>query len=109
MGRDYDLQSQCMTASAACLAKSGGLTRIDHIVLSEENERVRQGENLFVVEGSLSDPTHLRAHMKTQDAISTPVEKSLANFQAIDQMQRQQQQNAIDEPQQQLVRQMRMT
>jgi hypothetical protein len=47
--------------------------------------------------------------MKTQDAVNMPIEKSLANFQAIDQAQRQQQQNVIDEPQQEAARQMRMT
>ena len=69
-----------MAASAACLAMSNGLTRIDHIVLSEQNQFVRKGENVFVVEGALDNPAHRRAHMKTQDAVGAPEEESIARL-----------------------------
>jgi len=98
-GREYDEQSACMAASAACLAKANGLSGIDHIFLSVERGAVRQGENLFVVQGEPGDPAHRRAMMKTQDAISTPVEQSLAQLQSLSEaQQRQPLTQAMDEP-----------
>lgn len=83
MGRQYDDTSERMTASLACLAKEHGFTRIDHVVLSEANSHVRQGENVFVVQGALDNPAHHRAHMKTQTAIEASVEQSMERFQSI--------------------------
>ena len=98
-GGEYDDQSACMAASAACLAKANGLSGIDHIFLSVERGAVRQGENLFVVQGEPGDPAHRRAMMKTQDAISMPVEQSLGHLQALNEaQQRQPLAQAMDEP-----------
>lgn len=91
LGREYDDNSARLAASSAYLAKGNGLTRIDHVVLSENYKSVRQGENLFVVEGALNDPAHKMAHMKTNDAIAQPVEQSLARLQSLGETQRQQQ------------------
>ncbi|NIK02238.1 XVIPCD domain-containing protein [Xanthomonas cannabis] len=91
LGRDYDGNSARLAASSAYLAKENGLSRIDHVVLSENYKSVRQGENLFVVEGALNDPAHKMAHMKTNDAIAQPVEQSLARLQSLGETQRQQQ------------------
>ncbi|SYZ57861.1 peptidoglycan-binding protein [Xanthomonas arboricola pv. juglandis] len=91
LGREYDDNSARLAASSAYLAKDNGLTRIDHVVLSENSKSVRQGENLFVVEGALNDPSHKMAHMKTNDAIAQPVEQSLAQLQSLGDTQRQQQ------------------
>nr|WP_230724060.1 XVIPCD domain-containing protein [Xanthomonas arboricola]MDN0208772.1 hypothetical protein [Xanthomonas arboricola pv. corylina]MDN0213247.1 hypothetical protein [Xanthomonas arboricola pv. corylina]MDN0222705.1 hypothetical protein [Xanthomonas arboricola pv. juglandis]MDN0226938.1 hypothetical protein [Xanthomonas arboricola pv. juglandis]MDN0231213.1 hypothetical protein [Xanthomonas arboricola pv. juglandis] len=91
LGREYDDNSARLAASSAYLAKENGLTRIDHVVLSENSKSVRQGENLFVVEGALNDPAHKMAHMKTNDAIAQPVEQSLAQLQSLGETQRQQQ------------------
>ncbi|NIJ90990.1 hypothetical protein FHR49_003829 [Xanthomonas campestris] len=91
LGREYDDNSAQLAASSAYLAKENGLTRIDHVVLSENSKSVRQGENLFVVEGALNDPAHKMAHMKTNDAIAQPVEQSLAQLQSLGETQRQQQ------------------
>ncbi|MBB5858379.1 hypothetical protein GGR69_000036 [Xanthomonas arboricola] len=91
LGRGYDDNSARLAASSAYLAKENGLTRIDHVVLSENSKSVRQGENLFVVEGALNDPAHKMAHMKTNDAIAQPVEQSLAQLQSLGETQRQQQ------------------
>ncbi|MBB3858391.1 hypothetical protein FHY29_003841 [Xanthomonas arboricola] len=91
LGREYDDNSARLAASSAYLAKENGLTRIDHVVLSENYKSVRQGENLFVVEGALNDPAHKMAHMKTNDAIAQPVEQSLAQLQSLGETQRQQQ------------------
>ncbi|XEA94884.1 XVIPCD domain-containing protein [Xanthomonas tesorieronis] len=89
LGRDYDANSAKLAASAACLAKENGLSRIDHVVLSEDSRNVRAGENLFVVQGALNDPAHLRAHMRTEDALGQSVEQSLAQLQSLNQAQRQ--------------------
>ncbi|MDL5366570.1 hypothetical protein QSH18_13260 [Xanthomonas sp. NCPPB 2654] len=89
LGRDYDADSAKLAASAAYLAKENGLSRIDHVVLSEDSRKVRAGENLFVVQGALNDPAHLRAHMPTEDALSKPVEQSLAQLQSLSEAQHQ--------------------
>ena len=105
-GREYDDQSACMAASAACLAKANGLSRIDHLFLSEARGSSQKEENLFVVQGAPDDPAHLRAQMKTQDAIDTPVEKSLAQLQALNETPQQSLQ--MDQARQQTGPQMRM-
>ncbi|KQR08177.1 MULTISPECIES: XVIPCD domain-containing protein [Xanthomonas] len=91
LGRNYDDNSARLAASSAYLAKANGLSQIDHVVLSENSKSVRQGENVFVVEGALNDPAHKMAHMKTNDAIAQPVQQSLAQLQALGETQRQQQ------------------
>lgn len=80
LGREYDDSSKCLAASAACMAKENGLSRIDHIVLSRGAGQARQGENFFVVQGDLNDPTHLRAHGSTVAALQTPVEASMQRY-----------------------------
>lgn len=77
LGREYDLHSACMAASAACLARKQGLTGIDHILLSAGNGRLAPGENLIVVQGDLRDPAHRLASMRTEDAVRTPVGDSV--------------------------------
>ncbi|HZX81616.1 MAG TPA: XVIPCD domain-containing protein [Lysobacter sp.] len=80
MGRTYDQHSACMAASAACLARANGFDRIDHVVLSEATASHRKGENVFVVQGGLTDATNRVAFMKTQDAIAMPVEQLLTRL-----------------------------
>jgi hypothetical protein len=77
MGRAPDVSSERMAASMLRLAKENGLTRIDHVVLSRQNEYVAGGQNVFVVQGALGNPASLHAHMPTDQAIRTPVETSL--------------------------------
>jgi hypothetical protein len=83
LGRDYDGNSAKLAASAAYLAKENALSCIDHVVLSQDSRDVRAGENLFVVQGALNDPAHLRAHMRTEDALRKPVEETLAQLQSL--------------------------
>src|SRR3546814_10063325 len=53
------------------------LARVDHVVLSGKSEFVRSpGQNIFVVQGKLEDPAHIRAHMDTELAARTPVPES---------------------------------
>ncbi|HEY5971606.1 MAG TPA: XVIPCD domain-containing protein [Pseudoxanthomonas sp.] len=105
LGREYDDQSACMAASAACLAKANGLSRIDHILLSEG---AVHGKNLIVVQGALDDPAQHRAHMKTQEAVSVPVEQSLGQLQALDQAQQRQPSPMMDQPSREMGPVMRM-
>ncbi len=71
-----------MAASLTVLAKENGLQRIDHVRLSEANAHVKQGENVFMVQGAMSDPAHLVAHMKTQEAIDKPAAVSFQQLAA---------------------------
>jgi hypothetical protein len=84
LGRDYDDKSECMAASAACLAKENGFSRIDHVVLSQATTTSRQGENVFVVQGDPSDPAHRRVHMPTAEALQTPAEESVRRLQNLE-------------------------
>lgn len=75
-----DLQpaaSERFAARMACLAHQSGLTAIDHIVLSRESGAVRSGEYVFVVQGALQDPMHMRARMRTDDAMNAPLAESI--------------------------------
>jgi hypothetical protein len=108
LGRDYDANSACLAASAACLAKENGISRIDHVALSRDTGSVRQGENLFVVQGALNDPAQLRAHMRTDDALAKPVEQSLAQLQTLNDTQRQQPALQVAPPEQAIAPQPRV-
>lgn len=77
MGRQSDVHSERMAASAARLAKESGFDRIDHLLLSNATASKGTGETVFVVQGDAADPAHLRAHMPTQRAVDTPVEQSV--------------------------------
>jgi len=85
LGRGQDEDSERMAASLARLARENGLTQVDHVVLSNKTEHQQHSENVFVVQGRLDDPAHLRAHMSTQQATNTPVQDSLRQLQALDQ------------------------
>lgn len=82
-GRQWDETSERMTASLLVLAKENGLSQVDHVVFSTNKERVAAGENVFVVQGRLDDPSHLRAHMKTDEAVRTPEAASFEKVEAI--------------------------
>lgn len=77
LGREYNGDSACMAASAACLARKEGLTGIDHMVLSTGTTRAAPGEKLIVVQGDLHAPGHQLASMRTEDAVRTPVTDSV--------------------------------
>ncbi|WP_434988619.1 Smlt3024 family type IV secretion system effector [Xanthomonas melonis] len=69
--------SEHLIASVMTLARQNNLDRADHVVLSKQTADSPAGRTVFVVQGELNDPAHLRAHMPTDVAIQTPVEKSL--------------------------------
>ncbi|MGH8050366.1 MAG: XVIPCD domain-containing protein, partial [Arenimonas sp.] len=93
MGRVPDAASERMAASLTVLAKQEGLQRIDNVVLSRGTDAVKPGENVIAVQGRLEDPSHLRAHMKTQAAIETPVAESFKQLETASAQQKNQQQN----------------
>ncbi|WP_312326746.1 XVIPCD domain-containing protein [Stenotrophomonas sp.] len=76
-GRSFDPTSERISASLLVLAKENGLSRVDHVVLSERTANAAAAENIFVVQGERGDPAHLRAAMPTAVAAQTPVEASL--------------------------------
>lgn len=76
-GRAPDETSARLAAALLPLAKQAGLSRVDHVLLSEANGTgVNTGENVFVVQGDPANPAHLRACMKTADAIAAPAGQS---------------------------------
>ncbi|MFI8719364.1 XVIPCD domain-containing protein [Stenotrophomonas sp. NPDC077464] len=76
-GRAFDPISERVSASLYVLAKENGLSRVDHVVLSERTPNSAAAENIFVVQGERNDPAHLRASMPTVQATQTPLEASL--------------------------------
>ena len=76
LGRSFDANSEALARSAVVLARQSGMERIDHVLLSIDNGRdVRAGQNLFVVQGAVDDPAHLRACIRTDEALSrTPAQ-----------------------------------
>lgn len=88
-GREFDATSERMTASLLVLAKENGLERVDHVLLSQATPEAHAGKNLFVVQGSVDDPAHLRAGMPTEQAAQTQVQESLQQFEVASQAQAQ--------------------
>lgn len=82
-GRTPDAMSERLTGSLLVLAKDNGLDRVDHVVLSQATADARSGQNVFVVQGEMGDPAQLRAGMSTQQAVSTPWEESMQQFDAV--------------------------
>jgi hypothetical protein len=68
IGKSYDDASERMSRCLLPECKNAGLQRVDHVVVG--------GINVFAVQGGLTDPAHLRAHVSTEQAIRTPVEHS---------------------------------
>lgn len=84
LGRAFDDASERMSASLAVLAHRKGMERIDHVVLSQQTSTARAGEAVFIVQGRLDDPAHLRAHATTATAVETPVRESLAHLESLE-------------------------
>lgn len=76
-GRTPDESSERLIASVMTLARQNNLDRADHVVLSQQTADGPAGRHVFVVQGELNNPAHLRAHMPTDVAVQTPVAQSL--------------------------------
>ncbi|MCE4552429.1 XVIPCD domain-containing protein, partial [Xanthomonas hortorum] len=88
-----------------------GLTRVDHVLLSNQTATVEAAHSIIVVQGNLGDPAALRAAMPTVQAAHAHVEQSFAQLEQTNQRlaQSQAQQQAVEQTQSQNTPQMRMT
>lgn len=67
-----DAERSNTAATLAFEARVSGLSKIDHVVLSQ------RGDGLFAVQGALVDPAHLRIYADRAQAAGQPVERSTA-------------------------------
>ncbi|SMR70534.1 MULTISPECIES: XVIPCD domain-containing protein [Stenotrophomonas] len=95
-GRSFDETSERVTASLLATAKSSGLERVDHVVLGNPPPN-GSDQRMFVVQGALDNPAHLRASVAISEAVNTPVEHSLAKVEQISQAQQVAQQDHAQE------------
>lgn len=84
-GRSFDAISERMSASLLVLAKDNDLSRVDHVLLSNATAHNPAGHTVFLVQGELNDPSHTRASMPTAQAVQTPVEQSLQQYESVSQ------------------------
>lgn len=84
-GRTFDAISERMTASLLTLAKDNGLTRVDHVLLSEKTENLPAARNVFLVQGRPDDQAMLRAQMPTVEAAQRPVQESFSQLESVNQ------------------------
>lgn len=81
-GRTHDENSERLVASVMALARRNQLERADHVLLSAQTADAAAGRNVFVVQGGMTDPAHLRVSMPTDIAVQTPVAQSLQQIEA---------------------------
>lgn len=87
LGREFDETSERLTLSLVALAKENRLERADHVVLSAATGSSAAGQRVFVVQGELNDPAHLRASMATDVAVQASAEQSLRQLANVSQEQ----------------------
>ncbi len=95
----FDATSENLAASLTVRAREQGLEQVDHVVLSNATANQAAGHTIFVVQGDLSDPAHLRAGMPTAVAAQTPVAESLQQLAVVGdqrELARQNEQQALD-------------
>ncbi|MDR6644135.1 peptidoglycan hydrolase-like protein with peptidoglycan-binding domain [Luteibacter sp. 1214] len=73
-GRTPDQQSHQLAGSVTVGAVREGMTRIDHIALSDDASRA------YAVQGQLNSPFKQIAEVQTQQAMATPLEQSTATL-----------------------------
>ncbi|WP_343649753.1 XVIPCD domain-containing protein [Stenotrophomonas sp.] len=76
-GRTPDATSENLAASLTLKARQEGIEHADHVVLSNVTAQHPAGHNIFVVQGDLADPAHLRAGMPTAEAARMPALESM--------------------------------
>lgn len=74
-GRAPDQRSDNLAASLATAAHHGGLTRVDHVLLSEDANLA------FAVQGELNSPLKCFTDVSVAQAIDTPIAQSSAQWQ----------------------------
>nr|WP_267473060.1 XVIPCD domain-containing protein [Stenotrophomonas rhizophila] len=90
-GRTFDETSERISASLLAIAKDAGLTRVDHVLLSNKTATLPAAHNIFVVQGDPANPASVRAHLPTLEAAQRPVQESLDQVAVIGQRQAQEQ------------------
>ncbi|MCG8275694.1 XVIPCD domain-containing protein [Stenotrophomonas sp. NLF4-10] len=96
-GREYDGTSERISVGLLAVAKENGLERVDHVVLgSAPSDGARQ--RLFVVQGDLDNPAHVRASVAVDAAARMPVEQSYVKVEQIIQAQQERAPAAQSEP-----------
>lgn len=88
-GRSFDATSERMTASLLVLAKSNGLERVDHVLLSNPTAALPAAHIVFVVQGEPSSHMRQSAAMPTAQAAQTSVEESMQKLNVLSQDQQQ--------------------
>jgi hypothetical protein len=96
-----DAATERASARLFAEAKAGGLTRADHVLMSTGSVTNAAGPNLFVVQGALNDPAHLRVQVPSAEAVATAVEQSFERAAALEQKQAVQQSQQSQQVQQQ--------
>lgn len=96
-GRSYDGTSERISVGLLATAKESGLEHVDHVVLGNAPSD-GSPQRLFVVQGELNDPAHVRASMTAEEAARTPVEQSFAKVEQISQAQQERALLAPQEP-----------
>ena len=79
--RTPDQISQNVAGSVAVAAQRAGLTRIDHVLMSEDGSRI------YAVQGELNSPHRRVAEVSTQQAVNTSLEQSSRDMQQLGQQQ----------------------
>lgn len=83
-GRESDAQREPLSYALLGLAKANGLTAVDHVVISVNGPGVNAGENIFVVQGGLKEPTNRVAYMRTEDALQAQPAEVLSRIEALE-------------------------
>nr|WP_313510044.1 XVIPCD domain-containing protein [Stenotrophomonas geniculata] len=96
-GRSYDGTSERISVGLLATAKESGLEHVDHVLLGNAPSD-GSAQRLFVVQGELNDPAHVRASMTAEEAARTPVEQSFAKVEQISQTQQERPSLAPQEP-----------
>jgi len=80
-----------LAAGVTLDARRNGMTRIDHLLFSENRKtgEVELNGNLIAIQGRLDDPANRFSATPTQQAAKTPVEESFRQMDIIDQQQSQ--------------------
>ncbi|WP_313206889.1 XVIPCD domain-containing protein [Stenotrophomonas sp.] len=100
-GRSFDETSERVSASLLAAAKNAGITQADHVVLSKQTPNSPAAQNIFVVQGDMSDPAALRTHMVTAEAAQRSVQDSMSQVEAIGQRQAREQPTEMQRSQEQ--------
>lgn len=82
-GRTSDQMTSNLAGSLATAARNEGLTRVDHVVMSDDGKRA------FAVQGDLNSPLKHVAGVDVAQSVAKPLEQSSAEFQKASQQQNQ--------------------